>query len=404
MKLFGYRSAGITGLKLAVFLGACTPAVSVIPLAKAPRSTFPHIAKADAWDRAFTRRTGWTGGDVAQSVDLGDGRTLWLFGDSWIGSVVDGKHAAGSKMVSNVLAVHPNRKAPHALAPSSLKFAWNKANGGPEAWLRPTEKGSGNTELHYWFTRDGIVTRDRAGKRRLILFATKVAKNTKADSVWGFRSLGGVMVVVENHAAPLSAWSPQVTRLDADRGNPKSASDPPLLHWGIALLRHKGDIYIYGLQQAWQKQKNLVLARVNAHSLHDSKQWRFLTAGGWSTLANDLKPIAADISDELSVDWVTCGKRRELVVVHSEPMLGNGIMLRVAERPEGPFSVPRKIWTIPDTKRHETFFAAQARAHGHLSVGGRLLLSYVVNAHDFWLMAGDASIYRPRFVHYSHCQ
>jgi hypothetical protein len=58
------------------------------------------------WDAAFTRTSGWTGGDVAGSIDLGVGSTLWVFGDSWIGDIAKGKHAPGSRLVNNSIAVH----------------------------------------------------------------------------------------------------------------------------------------------------------------------------------------------------------------------------------------------------------------------------------------------------------
>ena len=57
------------------------------------------------WDDVFTTRQGWTGGDGGGTVDLGNGRVLWMFADSFIGGVADGKHAPGSHMINNVFAV-----------------------------------------------------------------------------------------------------------------------------------------------------------------------------------------------------------------------------------------------------------------------------------------------------------
>ena len=39
------------------------------------------------WDKMFTRyENGWTGADATYSVPLPDGRVLWMFGDTFIGS------------------------------------------------------------------------------------------------------------------------------------------------------------------------------------------------------------------------------------------------------------------------------------------------------------------------------
>ena len=211
------------------------------------------------------------------------------------------------------------------------------------------------------------------------------------------------MVIVDNYTQALSDWKPRVVAMRADRAMPILDTDAPLLHWGIALLRHQDEIVIYGLRQTKAGRKDLVVAKAAEAVLHDQSQWRFLTEAGWSKKHANLKSVADDMVDELSVDWVRCGKRRTLVMVHSEPLLGNGIMLRVASNPVGPFSVAKKVWTIAETKRHRKYFGGQAKAHKHLSPPGQLLISYVVNAHDFWLMAGDASIYRPRFIRYAVC-
>ena len=44
------------------------------------------------FDALFAGDQGWTGGDGAYSVELSDGLILWLFGDTWIGKIQDGRH------------------------------------------------------------------------------------------------------------------------------------------------------------------------------------------------------------------------------------------------------------------------------------------------------------------------
>ena len=47
-------------------------------------------ALADAKSRP---QEGWIGGDGAHSIDLGNNRTLWLFDDTWVGTVKDGRRS-----------------------------------------------------------------------------------------------------------------------------------------------------------------------------------------------------------------------------------------------------------------------------------------------------------------------
>src|SRR5690606_24624691 len=62
---------------------------------------------ARAWPEAdvlFHRDARWLGGDAAYSVDLGDERTLWLFGGSFVAT--SERHVRGeSTMVRNSVAV-----------------------------------------------------------------------------------------------------------------------------------------------------------------------------------------------------------------------------------------------------------------------------------------------------------
>ena len=70
-------------------------------------------------DMLFRRQANWLGGDSSVSVDLGGGRVLWLFGDSFVASVT-GQSRAESTMVSNTVAIQ------QGYDPSSapLKYYW----------------------------------------------------------------------------------------------------------------------------------------------------------------------------------------------------------------------------------------------------------------------------------------
>ena len=59
-----------------------------------PDSTFNTLLR--------TENGGWVAGDATYSIYLPDGRTLWLFGDSFIGTVnPDSSLAPGAKMIRN---------------------------------------------------------------------------------------------------------------------------------------------------------------------------------------------------------------------------------------------------------------------------------------------------------------
>ena len=53
---------------------------------------------------------------------------------------------------------------------------------------------------------------------------------------------------------------------------------------------------------------------------------------------------------------------------------------------------------VPEVDRNPTYFTYAAKGHLQLSRQGELLISYVVNSHEFGAMFKDATIYRPRFI------
>ena len=79
MKLINHRFALINIVCL-VILAACASA--------------PHVV-VDAlpqYEKMFLNEEGWTGADGVYSVALTPNTTVWLFGDTWIGDVINGQH------------------------------------------------------------------------------------------------------------------------------------------------------------------------------------------------------------------------------------------------------------------------------------------------------------------------
>ena len=59
-----------------------------------------------AWDVVFDRADGWIGGDAIYSTPLPGGDVLWLFADTYLGQVRDGRRQPDVRMVNNTLARH----------------------------------------------------------------------------------------------------------------------------------------------------------------------------------------------------------------------------------------------------------------------------------------------------------
>ncbi len=387
-----------------------------------------QLAKIDAaWNKTFEKfKTGWTGGDGAGTIDLGDGRTVWLFGDSLIGTVKEGKHAAGTHMINNAIAIQKINDDRRPAA-DQFQFAWGAkdAAGKPTAWVvpdpqkvKPTVPITNKKYPHGWYWPAGggclieTATKDKKQKK-LITFMFHVGRTAQDRGVWSFKNIGGAMVVVDHPEKPVNQWKPRQLDLpftvDIDQvelARKESRKEVYETTWGMSCLVEPASdrsgnktVYIFGARQKTKFNRQLLVARVPASRIEDFKSWRFFAGENrWSKSASEAKPIANQMAAEFSVHVVAVDGKRKFVLIQSDPMLGTKIYARTADSPAGPWSKRIVLYDVPDVRKSKNYFTYAAKAHLELSPRGKLVVSYVVNSQDFWEMLRDASIYRPRFV------
>lgn len=321
------------------------------------------IAELDA---LFERTSGWTGADGAYSIDLGD-RTLWFYGDTWIGKVVDGQHR-DAKLVNNSVAVQRGR---------DVKFYW-----GPEttAFFRPLRDGTWFWPLHGVLLESGLY-----------VFLAEIEK-TDVKSVFGFRGLSVSVAHIRNPRAEPSAWSVSLSKLPWGRWA-KGGSQ----NFGSAVLRDGDDLYVYGVDENWllgMGGRAMTVARVPVEGILDFKAWRFLTEDGWTTEWEKCRPLFMGQASEFTVSRFD----DRYVAVYTQFGLSGRILARFAPEPVGPWGDPVTLYEVPELKWHHTYFSYAGKHHPQLAGEGELVITYAVNSSDFWQMARDARIYRPRFV------
>ncbi len=360
-----------------------------------------------AWDAIFTREAGWNGGDIAHSIDLRDGRTLWFFGDSIIGPVRDGaRRGEESKFVRGAIGWHPTPK--HGETPLGIEFAGADALGDTPAaqWAKP-DAGLFPEGSWFWLMNDGEVVTDPSGERRLVCFATVLGSAGNPDGVWDFRQIGGAILTTRELAGSPAAWRPTQTinplvTAEARFGEAHTPTD----NWGLAIIdwpakSSEGErtLFVYGVR-AERGANGLLIARCAEEHLDSPDAWRFFDGSAWSTDPHDASVIAQGLVSEFTVEAVAIPGRAQdtLVLVQSEPMLGRRILVRTAGSPEGPWSGATPVFEVPELANDDRLMTYAAKGHAGLSRGGELLVSYVINSRDFGQIFADAKLYRPRFV------
>jgi len=330
------------------------------------------------YDAVFAREDGWTGGDAVYSVGLAKDVTLWLFGDTWVGPVVEGRHE-GAKLVNNSVAIQRGEQP----SKSGVKFYWGTGEQGkPEAFVKPAD-GVG------WFWIFDGATAD--GK--LYLFLMQIVKSDK-KGVFGFKQVGTWLGVVENLRDDPSRWRIKQYKVPYGR-----YSDGGNTFLGSAIMKEGRYVYIYGASEDRSKGfggRSAIVARVREEKMTDFPAWRFYGDGEWKANIGKADGLFGGTATEYSISYQA--ELKKYVAIYTENGLSRHVLMRTASAPVGPWSRPQKVFECPEAGWDKTYFCYAAKGHPEISGENELIVTYVCNSMDFWAMAKDARIYRPRFL------
>jgi hypothetical protein len=311
-----------------------------------------------ALGQRFQQTAGWTGGDVAYSIPLSQERTLWLFGDSFIGKIESGRRPA-ARMISNAAAWQPLQDDQEA-----MRFFWDRSGAEPAPLLRPTTAGA-----WYW-PADGVVV-----DRRLYLFC-KVVRKAEGAPGFQFDWFANDLLRIDNPQEEPVQWKIERCRLPEGK-------DAPRL--GASCVCDGDYLYAFGLFPAAAVKPlhvPLGLARLPKDRLAtlDMKGWQYWCRGPegdrWSAEPVDLVPLFTDAAPEMTV-----GRVRGIdgwVAVYTPVGIGTEVAVRQAPKPWGPWSQRQVVYRSPEPG--DKVFVYGAKAHPELSRrDGQLFITYCRN-------------------------
>jgi hypothetical protein len=333
-------------------------------------------ASAERWadaDVLFHRDLRWLGADGAFSIPMGDGRVLWLFGDTFVAKTAANVRSE-SAMPRNTIAMQTGTD-PRS---SPISFYWRGTPGAPSSYF--PEDGN-----DWYWPQHGI----RIGKA-LVVFLARVAP-TPGQGL-GFRGDGWRAAVVDDASGSPDAWTPRIVA-------PGNA--PAGIQVGAA-LNVVGD-HIVSLADREPGDHAGFLVRWLPDDLAaghiDAAEW-WSGDGGWiaaGALSGDPAIVIVDAGPESSLHFDAL--RSRWVHLRSDGFGATTIVCSFAPDIKGPWSTPSQIFRPPESDLPGAFVYA-GKAHPEISGPGPgdLVVTYAANAHSFGDLVANDSFYYPRFV------
>ena len=331
----------------------------------------------------------WHGGDCATSFAIPSGRSLWLFGDSFVRSGMK------QKLLRNTVSYFDGSK---------FEFLW-RTKGAEVSEAIPLEALPNN---EFWWIVAGLYYYE-GKEQKAILLAQRVRATTEGFANVGYTIVGTTVLVVRNSYLPVNKWQYKWKNIPYTSARENWFS-------GISLVNGLRNISTSKLDEVY-----LVGNRGNPQSIHGSFQTLAkITVGAlldldfsrmhvWSRvddrgvgkhiwipyISGHLHAPAALFSPAVSELSLTYHPHLAVWYVF---VIQNGYLnLRLATTPTGPWDI-LPLMRIPyPFNNNALYHVYAAKSHPELAKETNMVVSYMVNSMT-GLPDANASIYTPQFV------
>jgi hypothetical protein len=363
----GHRARAIgsiaraTGLALlALLAGACAGVEG------------PARERPACWPR-FPYQQGWLGGDSAYSIPLSETRSLWLFGDTFVGAPGQADRS-GAHFVRNSVGISeclPDERF-------EVRYFWGAGpDGAPRSFLE--REGGG-----WWWLFGGFL---HDGHLYLGLLAVEESP-PRGPLALPFRFTGTALARIDDPSADPQTWRPEVLPLS------QSAVALPV----STLLAQGSHLYLFTFVDRGDGRLprillRLPLARLAAGADLEGGLETLAASGAWrpGVALESAQILMDDNATEMSVRYHA--ELRKWIALYNFPdpdgslpasPSSDAVYLRSADRLEGPWSERTPVFRIPELadgapRRDPNTGCYAAKEHPGFSLPGSLTFTYVCN-------------------------
>jgi hypothetical protein len=335
-------------------------------------STITTQAKIDGLDKVIAGvfipdQGSVTAGDGMYSISLPDGRSIFLMGDSYVGTVSGGQRPTSDRMYRNTYFVYDNGKV-------SAIYGYG-GNSNASAAVPP---GYPDEQKWYW-PGHGFVNGDK-----LYIFQTLMYQG--GDGMWGF-------MYETTHILEYNLPDLELIKI-----TPIPFNGSTDIHYGMAALSDGDYNYIYAqvdIRNDMDPITEVLVARTVEGNPYDN--WQYFNGSGWSADSSDAVKLEGLSSVPVSSQFNVFKLRDKYVLLTQKKTFNSGeIYTFIADSPVGPWRNKQLIFRTYE-QNVPNLLTYNAMAHPQFEKDGMILVSYNVNTLVFAEQFSDVSTYRPRF-------
>ncbi len=311
---------------------------------------------------------GVTGADGAISIDLKDGRSMFMWGDSFFGDVVnDVRQPPVAFMMGNVFTTIDDKE---------IKNYYRGTPQAPRSYIEADSTGS--TPTWYWpghgFVKDGI----------LYLFMSKFHKEGEGPFAFAYEQCDYFTL----DAKTLKV----LTKTNFPAANENG------VHYGHAVLEDGKYVYVYGTlsnNKAFTADVHVARCVIENNVLANFEFW---DGSNWQSDAKKSQKIAG-VTQAVSEQFNVVKLHDKYVLVTQDRFKNvKDIYSFTSDKPQGPFGNEKLIYTVNEPNYEaDSMMTYNTMVHPQYIKNDKVLMCYNVNTYDMEKVWVKASVYRPRF-------
>jgi hypothetical protein len=316
-------------------------------------------------NNVFKKSNFWRGADGAATIDLENGKILWLFSDTFINTKGVGQRT-GSEMINKSLAIQEGND----LQSADLIFYWKGTNEKPKSFFEIPG------ETWFWTGHGTIVN----GKLIIFLFEEK-----STTVGLGFESVGWTLAIINNPNDNPQKWTIEYVKGPETFG---------VIVGSSAVLKDDDFVYAFGVKEPGNHETYLLRFKSDRISNGDLTAMEWWTGDEWDKKLKK-EPKTGMLFYGQSEFSVHFDKQLDKYIQIQTIGFGHSSLgFRLADKLQGPWSEQLNFCT-PQLQEGE--FNYTANAHPELNSDG-ILITYNVNNFDFNKLVNNENIYFPRLV------